>query len=49
MRPALYAQAVESYCGYLNLINFSTPTHEKLAYTPKITRNSSDVLDKMPW
>ena len=31
-RPALYARAVENYRDYLNLTNFSTPAHEKLAY-----------------
>ena len=31
-RPALYAQAVESYRSYLGLTNFTSAAHEKLAY-----------------
>ncbi len=31
-RPALYAQAVESYRTYLGLTNFTSPAHEKFAY-----------------
>jgi len=31
-RPAIYTQAVESYRHYLELTNFSSPVHEKLAY-----------------
>jgi len=32
LRPALYAQAVESYRTFLRLSNFSSPAYEKLAY-----------------
>jgi tetratricopeptide (TPR) repeat protein len=31
-RPAMYAQAVDSYRSYLRLTEFRSPAHEKLAY-----------------